>query len=147
MYAFEPSGVPAGGVSERTTSQLSARASIHLDILGPRQPWRWERTPLQRRWMMQESDDTIRLGKYDIGIAVGMDKHPRGSFTFDPAIIGLPAWYGETGQYLTTKFFGMKVNRYMHDHGVSVLTLGARRSDVTIAVFAEDVRRASTSKS
>ena len=72
---------------------------------------------------IQMTADTIRLGKYDIGIAVGMDKHPRGSFTFDPAIIGLPAWYGETGQYLTTKFFGMKVNRYMHDHGVSVLTL------------------------
>ncbi|EUA50953.1 thiolase, N-terminal domain protein [Mycobacterium xenopi 3993] len=31
--------------------------------------------------------DTIRLGKYDIGIAVGMDKHPRGAFTDDP-----PSW-------------------------------------------------------
>ena len=28
--------------------------------------------------------DGIRLGDYDIGIAVGMDKHPRGAFTEDP---------------------------------------------------------------
>jgi acetyl-CoA acetyltransferase len=72
---------------------------------------------------IQMTADTIRLGKFDIGIAVGMDKHPRGAFTFDPSIIGLPSWYGETGQYLTTKFFGMKANRYMHDHGISTQTL------------------------
>ena len=30
-----------------------------------------------------------------------------------------PPWYGENGQFLTTKFFGMKINRYMHDHGIS----------------------------
>jgi len=28
-----------------------------------------------------------------------------------------PAWYAENGQYLTTQFFGMKANRYLHDHG------------------------------
>ncbi|MCV7258420.1 thiolase family protein [Mycobacterium shimoidei] len=67
--------------------------------------------------------DTIRLGKYDIGIAVGMDKHPRGAFTDDPAKLALPAWYAENGQFLTTKFFGMKANRYLHDHGISAQTL------------------------
>jgi acetyl-CoA acetyltransferase len=67
--------------------------------------------------------DTIRLGKYDIGVAVGMDKHPRGAFTGEPAILGLPDWYRETGQFLTTKFFGMKANRYMHEHGISSRTL------------------------
>jgi acetyl-CoA acetyltransferase len=67
--------------------------------------------------------DTIRLGKYDIGIAVGMDKHPRGAFTDDPAKLALPAWYAENGQYVTTKFFGMKANRYLHDHGISQETL------------------------
>ena len=67
--------------------------------------------------------DTIRLGKYDIGIAVGMDKHPRGAFTDDPAKLALPAWYAENGQFLTTKFFGMKANRYIHEHGISVETL------------------------
>lgn len=67
--------------------------------------------------------DTIRLGKYDLGIAIGMDKHPRGAFIADPRMLGLPAWYGENGQYLTTKFFGMKINRYMHEYGISSETL------------------------
>jgi acetyl-CoA C-acetyltransferase len=67
--------------------------------------------------------DTIRLGKYDIGIAVGMDKHPRGAFTDDPAKLALPAWYAENGQFVTTKFFGMKANRYIHEHGISQETL------------------------
>ncbi len=34
-----------------------------------------------------------------------------------------PSWYGEVGQFLTTKFFGMKINKYMHDHGISHETL------------------------
>lgn len=67
--------------------------------------------------------DTIRLGKYDIGIAIGMDKHPRGAFTDDPAKLALPAWYAENGQFVTTKFFGMKANRYIHEHGISQATL------------------------
>jgi acetyl-CoA acetyltransferase len=67
--------------------------------------------------------DTIRLGKYDIGIAVGMDKHPRGAFTADPSMLGLPSWYAENGQFVTTKFFGMKISRYMQDHGISHETL------------------------
>jgi acetyl-CoA C-acetyltransferase len=71
----------------------------------------------------QACADTIRLGRYDIGIAVGMDKHPRGAFTDDPVKLALPAWYAENGQYVTTKFFGMKANRYIHEHGISVETL------------------------
>ena len=41
----------------------------------------------------------------------------------DPTTTNVPAWYGENGQYVTTKFFGMKINKYMHDHGVSQATL------------------------
>lgn len=67
--------------------------------------------------------DGIRLGDYDIGLAVGMDKHPRGAFTEDPALVGMPRWYAENGQYLTTQFFGMKANRYLHQHGISTNTL------------------------
>jgi len=67
--------------------------------------------------------DGIRLGDYDIGIAVGLDKHPRGAFTEDPGLVGMPAWYAENGQYLTTQFFGMKANRYLHQHGISHQTL------------------------
>jgi len=67
--------------------------------------------------------DGIRLGDYDIGIAVGLDKHPRGAFTEDPALVGMPQWYAENGQYLTTQYFGMKANRYLHHHGISRATL------------------------
>jgi len=67
--------------------------------------------------------DTIRLGDYDIGIAVGMDKHPRGAFTDDPAKLALPQWYAQNGQFVTTKFFGMKANRYLHEHAISRETL------------------------
>ncbi|MCB0928679.1 MAG: thiolase family protein [Mycolicibacterium insubricum] len=67
--------------------------------------------------------DGIRLGDYDIGIAVGLDKHPKGAFTEDPALVGMPRWYAENGQYLTTQFFGMKANRYLHTHGISQRTL------------------------
>ncbi|NDZ97456.1 thiolase family protein [Streptomyces sp. SID6673] len=67
--------------------------------------------------------DAIRLGKHDIGIAIGLDKHPRGAFTVDPTLVGMPKWYGENGQYLTTQFFGMKANRYLHDHDISPQTL------------------------
>ena len=77
--------------------------------------------------------DGIRLGDYDIGIAIGLDKHPRGAFTEDPALVGMPRWYAENGQYLTTKFFGMKANRYLHDHGISHATLAkvAARTSAT----------------
>jgi acetyl-CoA acetyltransferase len=70
-----------------------------------------------------QTADTIRLGKYDIGIAIGMDKHPRGAFTDEPATLGLPRWYAENGQFVTTKFFGMKANHYLHTHGISQETL------------------------
>jgi acetyl-CoA acetyltransferase len=72
---------------------------------------------------IQQTADTIRLGKYDIGIAIGLDKHPRGAFTDDPAKLALPQWYAENGQFVTTKFFGIKANRYLHDHGISEETL------------------------
>ena len=39
---------------------------------------------------IQQTADAIRPGKYDIGIAIGMDKHPRGAFTDDPAKLGVP---------------------------------------------------------
>ncbi len=67
--------------------------------------------------------EAIRRGEADIVVAAGFDKHPRGAFSADPAVLGLPDWYGETGMFLTTHFFGMKINRYMHDHGISSRTL------------------------
>ena len=70
-----------------------------------------------------QTANNIRAGTADIGVAVGLDKHPRGAFVADPTLVGMPWWYADNGQYVTTKFFGMKINRYMHDHGISVETL------------------------
>ncbi len=66
----------------------------------------------------------IKSGEYDIGLAVGFDKHPRGAFDPMPAEWGLPEWYGEQGYMLTTQFFAMKIKRYMHDYGISETSLG-----------------------
>ena len=66
----------------------------------------------------------IRSGQYDIGIAVGFDKHPRGAFNALPAEYGLPEWYGEAGYMVTTQFFAAKIMRYMHLHGVTRRSLG-----------------------
>jgi acetyl-CoA C-acetyltransferase len=72
---------------------------------------------------LQLAAQGIQSGQYDLGVAVGMDKHLPGAFTSDPIHYGAPPWYGEMGFFLTTKFFGMKINRYMHDHGISHQTL------------------------
>jgi len=72
---------------------------------------------------LQVAAQSIRLGEADVAMAIGMDKHPRGAFAADPSVVGLPAWYGQTGLFLTTHFFGMKINRYMRMHGISRETL------------------------
>ena len=66
----------------------------------------------------------IQTGAYDLGLAVGFDKHPRGAFDPKPAEWGLPEWYGETGLMLTTQFFATKIQRYMYEHGITPATLG-----------------------
>src|SRR5262245_28762042 len=67
--------------------------------------------------------NSIRYGEYDIGIAIGMDKHVGGAFSADPRLYACPSWYGELGHFITTKFFGMKINKYMHDYGITSSTL------------------------
>ena len=63
--------------------------------------------------------NAIRAGAADVVVAVGFDKHPRGAFDPEPARYGIGDWYGQTGLMLTTQFFGMKIQRYMHEHGIS----------------------------
>jgi len=71
------------------------------------------------------ASQVIRLGEHEVGLVLGMDKHDPGAFTAAPDQYGCPDWYGELGLFLTTKFFGMKINRYMHDHGITAETLAA----------------------
>ena len=65
----------------------------------------------------------IKSGEFDLGVAMGFDKHPRGAFNAIPVDWGLPAWYGEAGMMITTQFFAMKLQRYMQLHGISKMTL------------------------
>ena len=67
--------------------------------------------------------NAIKSGQFDLGMAVGFDKHPRGAFDPKPADWGLPDWYGETGLMLTTQFFAMKIQRYMAQYGISRMSL------------------------
>lgn len=69
------------------------------------------------------ADRAIRSGDHDLVMAIGFDKHPPGAFNADPEESGLGRWYGETGLMLTTQFFGLKIQRYMHEHGISAPTL------------------------
>jgi acetyl-CoA C-acetyltransferase len=63
--------------------------------------------------------NTIEAGQFDLGVVVGFDKHERGAFKVDPKEWGLGDWYAETGLAMTTQFFAMKLQRYMHDYGIS----------------------------
>ncbi len=65
----------------------------------------------------------IKSGQHDIGLVAGFDKHDRGAFDADPRALGLGQWYGEVGLMMTTQFFAMKIQKYMHDYGISERTL------------------------
>ena len=72
---------------------------------------------------LQSAYMAIKSGMFDMGIAIGFDKHPRGAFSVSPEERGLGKWYGDIGMALTPQFFGMKIQRYMHDFGISEDTL------------------------
>lgn len=63
--------------------------------------------------------NAIKAGQFDVGMVVGFDSHPRGSFMLDPEKWGLGSWYGEIGLAMTTQYFAMKIQRYMHEHGIT----------------------------
>lgn len=67
--------------------------------------------------------NTIKSGAFDMGIAIGFDKHERGAFRVSSGSPGQRDWYGGSGMALTTQFFGMKINRYMEEYGISQRTL------------------------
>jgi acetyl-CoA C-acetyltransferase len=66
--------------------------------------------------------NTIKSGAFDLGIAIGFDKHERGAFRIPSGGRGRD-WYGGSGLALTTQFFGMKINRYMEEHNISQRSL------------------------
>lgn len=58
----------------------------------------------------------IASGAAKYALVVGFDSHPRGAFTIDTDAMGLPAWYGSTGLAVTSQFFALKIQRYLHEH-------------------------------
>jgi acetyl-CoA acetyltransferase len=67
--------------------------------------------------------NAIRSGAARLVLAVGFDKHPRGAFDPMPADWGLDPGYGEAGLMVTTQFFGMKIQRYLHEYGITATAL------------------------
>lgn len=65
----------------------------------------------------------IQTGEGRLGVVIGMDKHAPGAFTGDPTEWGNGAWYGENGMFVTPQFFALKLQRYMHDTGLTEQTL------------------------
>ncbi|AWH93082.1 thiolase family protein [Dietzia lutea] len=64
------------------------------------------------------ASNAIRAGEARLALAVGFDRHARGSFAPRPRDRGLPEWYGDAGLMVTTQFFGMKIQRYLEQHDV-----------------------------
>jgi len=60
----------------------------------------------------------------DIACVVGYDNHARGAFNASPARYGIGDWYGETGMMVTTSYFALKIQRYLHEHGIDPRALG-----------------------
>lgn len=60
----------------------------------------------------------------EIACVVGYDNHARGAFNASPARYGIGDWYGRTGMMVTTSYFALKIQRYLHEHGIDPRTLG-----------------------
>src|ERR1019366_147964 len=117
---------PFGRLGDKTAFEMGADA-VELALTDAGVPWNDVECAFGGSWEVAQTDPLTSLlglaGVVEIVVAVGMDKHPRGSFKVDPTLSNVPAWYGDNGQFVTTKFFGMKINKYMHDYGVSRATL------------------------
>jgi acetyl-CoA acetyltransferase len=60
----------------------------------------------------------------EIACVVGYDNHARGAFSASPARYGIGAWYGATGMMVTTSYFALKIQRYLHEYDIDPRTLG-----------------------
>ncbi|MFI6865523.1 thiolase family protein [Nocardia sp. NPDC050406] len=60
----------------------------------------------------------ISSGAAELALVVGFDSHPRGAFAIRPEQMGLGQWYGTTGLAMTSQFFALKIQRYLHEHQV-----------------------------
>ncbi len=77
--------------------------------------------------LLLNTANAIRAGRGDIGICIGLDKHPKGAFSAGESMdsTALPQWYGDVGLTVNPQFFAMKIQRYMHDYGITPNALTA----------------------
>lgn len=68
---------------------------------------------------MASAYNAIVSGQYDMGVALGFEKYPRGALAALPESWALPGWIGTAGLMPTTQYFAMKAKRYMHEFGIS----------------------------
>ena len=67
--------------------------------------------------------NAIKSGAAKYAMAIGFDKHERGAFSPSAKNNDIPPWVSETGLMVTTQFFALKLQRYMHDYNISHDTL------------------------
>jgi acetyl-CoA acetyltransferase len=65
----------------------------------------------------------VMAGTARYAMAIGFDKHERGAFSPSAKNNGVPDWFSETGLMVTTQFFALKLQRYMHEFSISEDTL------------------------
>lgn len=69
------------------------------------------------------ASNAIKSGTARYAMAIGFDKHERGAFAPSPKDNDVPMWVAETGLMVTTQFFALKLQRYMHEYDISHDTL------------------------
>ena len=67
--------------------------------------------------------NAVKSGAAKYAMAIGFDKHERGAFSPSAKNNDIPSWVSETGLMVTTQFFALKLQRYMHDYNISHDTL------------------------
>ncbi|MFJ6095094.1 thiolase family protein [Williamsia muralis] len=74
---------------------------------------------------LSSAADMLTAGRANVVAVVGFDKHERGAFGSDPAAYGLGQWYARSGMMVTTQYFAMKTQRYLHQYGIDRSALAA----------------------
>lgn len=113
---FSVGGTAAAGLASNVAERLGPNGSMFLNVYNG---------CATGGSALVSASLAIRSGEHDVALVIGFDKHPRGALSRPAAFYGLPEWYAQTGLMVTTQFFGMKAQRFMHETGVSREALAA----------------------
>jgi len=70
---------------------------------------------------LYSATNAIKGGAAKYAMAIGFDKHERGAFDPSAKNNNVEDWVAETGLLVTTQFFALKLQRYMHEFGIKCL--------------------------